>query len=695
MRPEILFPLFVAVESLKGVGPRMAPAVHRLAGPLVRDLMFLAPTGLIRRREMTVQTAVAGEVGIFDLIIGGLTKPGRPGLPFKLRANDETGFLTLVWFGGSEAWIRKQCPDGERRIVSGKVETFNDLVQIAHPDYVVSAEKRDEIVPVEPVYPATQGITSRQVRKLVMTAMESLPDLAEWQDAAWLAKQAWPSWPDAMKALHAPESEIDLDPQAPARARLAFDELLAHQLALARRRRNRQAVRAPRLAPGAAAERLLAALPFTLTGAQQRAVADIRRDLASGEQMARLLQGDVGSGKTAVAALVLADAIDSGFQAALMAPTDILARQHHERLAPLFAEVGVACALLTGRDPASVRRPVLEGLAGGRLPLVIGTHALFQDSVQFHRLGLAVIDEQHRFGVRERQRLLDKGGADGAVHLLTMSATPIPRTLELTQYGELDVSRLDEKPPGRRPIKTAVLPLDRLGEVAVRLKAAIEGGAQAYWICPLIEESEHIDLAAAEDRARDLGKLMGRPVGLVHGRMPGPERETVMQSFLDGHLPLLVATTVVEVGVDVPNATLMVIEHAERFGLAQLHQLRGRIGRSDKPSACTLLYGQSETGLGKTAVERLDILRRTEDGFEIAEADFRIRGGGDPLGLKQSGFPAYRFADPMAHAGLIRAAADDAQLILGRDPGLTSNRGRAVQMLEALFDWRSGRPSGD
>jgi ATP-dependent DNA helicase RecG len=411
--------------------------------------------------------------------------------------------------------------------------------------------------------------------------------------------------------------------------------------------------------------------------------------------MARLLQGDVGSGKTAVAALVLGDAVDSGFQAALMAPTDILARQHHERLAPLFAEAGVVCALLTGRDPASVRRPVLEGLAGGRLPLVIGTHALFQDSVQFHRLGLAVIDEQHRFGVRERQRLLDKGGADGAVHLLTMSATPIPRTLELTQYGELDVSRLDEKPPGRRPIKTAVLPLDRLGEVAVRLKAAIEGGAQAYWICPLIEESEHIDLAAAEDRARDLGKLMGHPVGLVHGRMPGPERETVMQSFLDGHLPLLVATTVVEVGVDVPNATLMVIEHAERFGLAQLHQLRGRIGRSDKPSACTLLYGQSETGLGKTALERLDILRRTEDGFEIAEADFRIRGGGDPLGLKQSGFPAYRFADPMAHAGLIRAAADDARLILGRDPGLTSDRGRAVQVLEALFDWRSGRPSGD
>ena len=695
MRPEILFPLFVPVESLKGVGPRLAPAVHRLAGPLVRDLLFLAPSGLIRRREMTALTAVEGEIGIFDLVMGGLTKPGRPGLPFKVRTNDESGFLTLIWFGGSEAWIRRQCPEGERRIVSGKVEKFNDLVQIPHPDYVLAPDKRDEIVPIEPVYPATQGLSSRQVRRLVLTALEGLPDLPEWQDPAWLGKQAWPSWSEAMTVLHAPGGEHDLDPQAPARARLAFDELLAHQLALVRRRRTRQAVRAPRIAPGQAAERLLSALPFTLTGAQQRAVADIRRDLANGEQMARLLQGDVGSGKTAVAALALADAVDSGFQAALMAPTDILARQHHERLTPLFAEAGIQCALLTGRDPASVRRPVLEGLAGGRLPVVIGTHALFQDSVAFHRLGLAVIDEQHRFGVRERQRLLDKGGPDGGVHLLTMSATPIPRTLELTQYGELDVSRLDEKPPGRRPIRTAVLPLDRLAEVATRLKAAIEAGAQAYWICPLIEESETVDLAAAEKRARDLSRLMGRPVGLMHGRMPGPERETVMQSFLDGHTPLLVATTVVEVGVDVPNATLMVIEHAERFGLAQLHQLRGRIGRSDKPSACTLLYASSDTGLGKTAVERLDILRQTEDGFEIAEADFRIRGGGDPLGLKQSGFPAYRFADPTAHASLIRAAADDARLILGRDPALTSERGRAVQVLEALFDWRASRPAGD
>ncbi len=695
MRPQILFPLFAEVSSLKGVGPRVLPLVQKVAGPLVRDLVFLSPSGVVVRRPMEAATAVDGEVGIFEIVIDRLFVPSRPGAPLKVRASDPTGFVHLVWFGGSPQHIDRLLPRGETRLVSGKVERFNGEVQIVHPD-IVTVDKAADIPASEPVYPATQGLTSRQLRKLVQAALPAAPDLAEWQDPAWLQKQNWPGWRAAIEALHAPTGEPDLSPDAPARQRLAYDEFLAHQLALARRRRAREIKPSPVIAPGAASDDLLQALPFTLTNAQAQAVAEIRRDLASGKQMGRLLQGDVGSGKTAVAALALADAAASGFQSALMAPTEILARQHYEKLGPLLETAGITAVLLTGRDTNGQRREKLAALASGQAQVAIGTHALFQDAVRFDRLALAVIDEQHRFGVSERQRLQAKGDPRiGAVHLLTMSATPIPRTLELTQYGELEVSRLMEKPPGRTPVTTAVVPLARIGEVAARLKTALDAGAQAYWICPLVAESEAIDLAAAIDRADDLRRLLGVEVGLAHGQMPGAEREAVMADFADGRIPLLVATTVVEVGVDVPNASIMVIEHADRFGLAQLHQLRGRVGRGSKASSCILLYGGQDGALGETAKERLETLRRTEDGFVIAEEDFRLRGGGDPLGLKQSGFPAYRFADPIRHRSLMLAAADDARLILNRDPDLASERGQAVQVLEELFDWKGHKAGTD
>lgn len=696
MRPEILFPLFADVTTLKGVGPRSAPLVQKVAGPLVRDVLFLSPSGVIQRRRTTAMEAVDGEIGVFEVTIDRLIPPHKHGAPIKVRAIDETGFIHLIWFAGSPRHIESLAPRGSRRLVTGKVERFNSEVQIAHPDYILPVEKADEIPLSEPVYPATQGLTSRQIRKLAQGALALAPELPEWQEPNWLAARRWVGWRAALETLHAPTNEADLTPDAPVRQRLAYDELFAHQLALARRRRARQITPAARIRPGEASARLLAALPFALTGAQEQAVVEIRADLSSGEQMGRLLQGDVGSGKTAVAALALADAASSGFQAALMAPTEILARQHHDKLSPLLDQAGVTSLLLTGRDTPAERRGKLAALASGEAQVAIGTHALFQDAVQFHRLALAVIDEQHRFGVRERQRLQAKGDpAMGGVHLLTMSATPIPRTLELTQYGELEVSRLMEKPPGRTPVTTAVLPLVRIGEVAKRLKAAVEAGAQAYWICPLVAESEAIDLAAAEDRAEDLRKLLGTEVGLAHGQMPGAGREAVMAQFAAGRLPVLVATTVVEVGVDVPNASIMVIEHADRFGLAQLHQLRGRVGRGAKASSCILLYGGEDGALGETAKERLETLRRTEDGFVIAEEDFRLRGGGDPLGLKQSGFPAYRFADPIRHRSLLLAAADDARLLLGRDPDLTSERGQAVRLLEALFDWKNERPSAN
>ncbi len=678
------------------MGPRSAPLVQKVAGPLVRDVLFLSPSGVIQRRRTTAMEAVDGEIGVFEVTIDRLIPPHKHGAPIKVRAIDDTGFIHLIWFAGSPRHIESLAPRGARRLVTGKVERFNSEVQIAHPDYIMPVEKADEIPLSEPVYPATQGLTSRQIRKLAQGALALAPELPEWQELNWLAARRWVGWRAALEALHAPTNEADLTPDTPVRQRLAYDELFAHQLALARRRRARQITPAARIAPGEASARLLAALPFTLTGAQEQAVAEIRADLTSGEQMGRLLQGDVGSGKTAVAALALVDAASNGFQAALMAPTEILARQHYDKLSPLLNQAGVRSLLLTGRDTTAERRGKLAALSSGEAQVAIGTHALFQDAVQFHRLALAVIDEQHRFGVRERQRLQAKGDpALGGVHLLTMSATPIPRTLELTQYGELEVSRLMEKPPGRTPVTTAVLPLARIGEVAKRLKAAVQAGAQAYWICPLVAESEAIDLAAAEDRAEDLRKLLGNEVGLAHGQMPGAEREAVMAEFAAGRLPVLVATTVVEVGVDVPNASIMVIEHADRFGLAQLHQLRGRVGRGAKASSCILLYGGEDGALGETAKERLETLRRTEDGFVIAEEDFRLRGGGDPLGLKQSGFPAYRFADPIRHRSLLLAAADDARLLLGRDPDLASERGQAVRLLEALFDWKNERPSAD
>ncbi|MFN3229628.1 MAG: ATP-dependent DNA helicase RecG, partial [Asticcacaulis sp.] len=508
-----------------------------------------------------------------------------------------------------------------------------------------------------------------------------LPHLNEWADPGLIQTRGWPDWRTALVALHHPEADADLLPETPARQRLAYDELLAHQIALQSHRRTRQSQPSTAYGPGPLSAAFKQALPWSLTNAQARTLAEIRADMSSGLRMNRLVQGDVGSGKTVVAALAMLDVAGAGAQAVLMAPTEILARQHYERLSAQLEPLGVACALLTGRDKGKGRAQKLEAIADGTTRLVFGTHAVFQDDVIYHRLGLAVIDEQHRFGVRERQRLCDKGES---VHVLSLSATPIPRSLALTQYGDLHLSSLDEKPPGRQPVTTAVLPLDRIGAVVARLKQAIAKGTQAYWICPLVNETEELDLAAAEARVHDLSGALGLPVGLVHGQRPPAEKEATMQAFSRGEIAVLCATTVVEVGVDVPNATIMVIEHAERFGLAQLHQLRGRVGRGGGESACILLYG---TPLSKAGRARLEVLRDTEDGFVIAERDWQLRGEGDLLGLKQSGFPAYQFADPLAHGDLLSIAARDAGLILRKPPAPDSPRAKALNQLVHLFDW--------
>jgi ATP-dependent DNA helicase RecG len=684
MRPEILFPLFAPVTSLKGVGARLEPLLRRLAGPIVRDVLFLKPHSLVRRTPATLSQATDGQVMTFEVVVEEIQKPRVSSQPLRVRVSDPTGFLTLVFFGRYGDQIARQHPVGARRIVSGKVDDDRYGRQMVHPDFMLDPARRDEIPELEAIYPATEGLPPRRVRTFVLEALERAPALPEWQDPAWLAKQRFPSWREAIQRLHHPETEADLAPTAVHRNRLAYDELLAQQLAMAQRKAERRREPAAKIPPSKLTEKVRADLPFAFTGAQDRSLSEIRADLAAGERMSRLIQGDVGSGKTVVAMCAMADVAASGGQSALMAPTEILARQHFETIEAPLAQHGVGVVLLTGRDKGAARTEKLRALASGAVQVAVGTHALFQDEVRFHQLQLAVIDEQHRFGVAERQRLLEKGFG---THVLAMSATPIPRTLELTLYGDLDVSRIDEKPPGRTPVATRAVPMGRISEVEARLKQAVDGGAQAFWICPLVSESELVDLKAAETRAGELMLTLGPKVGLVHGKMPAAAKDQTMAEFADGRLSVLVATTVVEVGVNVPNATIMVIEQAERFGLAQLHQLRGRVGRGRQESACLLLY---DPPLSETAEKRLDILRRTDDGFVIAETDLELRGGGDALGLRQSGFPDYVFADPFAHRDLIAAAGDDARLIVARDPDLSSPRGKALQVLQELFDWKAG-----
>jgi ATP-dependent DNA helicase RecG len=684
MRPEILFPLFSPIATLKGVGPRVAPLLQKLAGPVVRDVLFLRPHSVIRRTQGQIAHALDGEVMTFLVTVESYQRPRGPQQPWRMRVFDDTGFMTLVFFGSFGGQLEQRHPVDARRIISGRVEDQGYGWQMVHPDYIVAPDKAAEVPELEPVYPATAGLPARTVRRFVIEAQARAPDLPEWQDPAWLAREGFPSWREAIGRLHEPSSEAELSPQAPHLQRLAYDELLAQQLAMAQRKAERRRLPAARIAASGLAEAIRADLPFAFTGAQERALAEIRADFASGERMSRLIQGDVGSGKTVVAMCAMADVAAGGGQTAFMAPTEILARQHYETIAAPLAAHGIEAVLVTGRDKGAARKEKLAGLAAGKVQIVVGTHALFQDDVVFQRLQLAVIDEQHRFGVAERQRLLVKGAA---VHVMAMSATPIPRTLELTLYGDLDVSRIDEKPPGRTPVVTRASPMARLPQVEARLREATAAGAQAFWICPLVSESELIDLAAAETRAAELKERLGASVGLVHGKMPAAAKDAVMAEFAEGRISVLVATTVVEVGVNVPNASIMIIEQAERFGLAQLHQLRGRVGRGARESSCVLLY---DPPLSQIAQKRLDILRRTDDGFQIAETDLELRGGGDALGLRQSGLPDYVFADPFVHRELIAAAGDDARLIVARDPQLASERGKALQILQELFDWKAG-----
>lgn len=682
MRPEILFPIFAPVTSLKGVGPRIAKLIEGIAGPHIADLFWHLPSGLIDRRfAPRIADAPSGVIATITVDVVSHHPPPNRRLPYKITCEDETGRMSLVFFHARADYLNNILPEGETRVVSGKVERFNDEIQMAHPDHVGTPAERDKLQAVEPVYPLTQGLSLKVLSKAIGAALPLAPDLPEWLDPAFRKKHSWPAWREALETLHSPETEDDLSPETPARSRLAYDELLANQLALAlvrahmRRQRGRSTT-----GTGVLRNKVLAALPWRLTTSQSRALDEITADMASDARMHRLLQGDVGSGKTVVALLSMLAAVEDGGQAVILAPTEILARQHLATIAPLAEAAGIRAEILTRREKGRNRDGILARLADGTTSIAVGTHALIQTGVEFDKLTMAVIDEQHRFGVHQRLLLAEKGAA---VDILVMTATPIPRTLMLTAYGDMEVSKLSEKPAGRQPIDTRTIPLSRLSEVTAAVRRALETDARIYWVCPLVEESEKIDLSAAEDRAEQLRRQFGDRVMLVHGRMKGADKDKVMAAFAEGSARILVATTVIEVGVDVPEATIMVVEHAERFGLAQLHQLRGRIGRGDKPSTCLLLYGD---GLTETARSRLKILRDSEDGFRIAEEDLRLRGAGELLGTRQSGLPEFRIADLTVHDGLLAAARDDAQLILNRNPGLRDERGEALRMLLYLFE---------
>ncbi|GLK55653.1 ATP-dependent DNA helicase RecG [Methylopila capsulata] len=689
MRDSRLDPLFADVTSLPGVGPKVAKALTRLLGssagggaPRVVDALFHAPTGAIdRRARPTIAELIPGEIATVEVVVER-HQPGRsPRAPHRVVVADATGAMTLVFFKAQEAYIERLLPLGETRWVSGNPELFDGMVQMVHPAHVLDAEGLARLPPVEPTYPLVEGLNHNLVARIARAAFDRLPALPEWQDAAFLARSGFAGFAASLNALHRPTTPGDVSADGPALTRLAYDEVFANQLALqmVRAHMKRASGRAT-AGDGRIAAKITAALPFQLTGAQARALEAIRADLAAPMRMLRLLQGDVGSGKTVVALLAAAVAVEAGRQAALMAPTEILARQHLATLEPLAAAGGMTVALLTGREKGRERAKLLERLAAGEIDLLVGTHALFQDEVVFRDLALAIVDEQHKFGVRQRLALASKGNA---VDVLVMTATPIPRTLVLTTFGDMDHSILDEKPPGRTPIETRLFNLDRLEEIVAGVGRAIDKGARVYWVCPLVEQSETLDVAAAEDRFASLAEVFPGRVGLVHGKMKGAEKDAAVAAFVEGRTSILVATTVIEVGVNVPEATIMVIEHAERFGLSQLHQLRGRVGRGADRSMCLLLWKEP---LGETAKQRLETMKATDDGFVIAEKDLELRGEGEVLGARQSGMAVFRFARMERHAELVRIAHDDAGLVLAKDPNLTSERGEALRLLLHLFE---------
>ena len=682
MRPSVLFGLFSNLQTLKGIGPRWGKLLSTLCGNTILSVLFHLPYSVLYRPIKTDLSKVpSGSLITTKVKVLEHKKPFSKKTPYRIICEGENGLLDIVFFNYKKDYLIKQLPEGEERWISGSVDKFNNRLQMSHPDYVCPLGEEWKIPALEPVYPLTQGVTNKLMQHAAREALKALPPLPEWHEEKKMGTSGWPSFADALKTIHQPTHETDVSPVSKARQRLAYDEQLANQLALVlMRHQMKKETGIAFKGDGHLRQQLLSALPFTLTDAQQRVINEIIGDMQSPFRMLRLLQGDVGSGKTIVGLLAMLNAVESGYQAALMAPTDILVRQHFAKIEQLCGPLGIKVALLTGRDKGKNRQETLEKIASGEAQIIIGTHALFSEDVVFTKLGFVLIDEQHRFGVGQRLALTKKAPKTDT---LVMTATPIPRTLALTYYGDMDISILGEKPPTRKPAVTRVLNVRKIPETVEALKTYINEGRQVYWICPLIEETEKSDLANATSRFEYLSNLFPDKVGLIHGKMKGPEKDAVMQDFIDKKYSILVSTTVIEVGVDVKNASIMIIEQAERFGLSGLHQLRGRIGRGDESATCLLLY---DYPLSDTAKQRLNIMRTSDDGFYIAEQDLKLRGAGEVLGTRQSGWESFRLTDMTFHEDLIASARQEAVEIIKTDPTLSSERGKALRILLCLFD---------
>lgn len=682
MRPSILNPLFSSLDTLNGIGSRFETLLKNLCGSKVVDLLWHLPSGIIDRRcNIPLRAAQNGQLWTGKVRVVEHIAPHTRKQPYRIIVEDESEQLILIFFKTFGDNLTKQFPVGSEKIISGKIEIFNRSLQMAHPDYIVDAAFPERMPLIETVYPLTAGITNKMLNKQISQALQNVPELPEWLDERLMKQENFSSFKQSLWQAHHPQKYDDLSPNSSARRRLAYDELLANQLSLAivRQRLKKQKGRSLS-AKGDLKQKLLKNLPFELTSAQKRAIAEIENDMQSDYRMLRLLQGDVGSGKTIVALITMLNAVECGCQAAIMAPTEILAQQHHESISALCDKIGVKTALLTGNTKVKYRKQLLQDLANGDTQILIGTHALFTEDVTFKDLAYIIVDEQHRFGVKQRLSLSQKGYL---CDVLVMTATPIPRTLVLTQYGDMEYSKIDELPVGRKPVTTTVMPLTKIHDVVAALERRLKDGTQAYWVCPLVEESEKIDLSAATERFESLQKIFGSEVGLIHGKMKESEKDAVMEEFKNGKLKLLVSTTVIEVGVNVPAATIMIVEHAERFGLAQLHQLRGRIKRGNQASSCILMYGYP---LSDIARQRLNTMKQTEDGFIIAEEDLKLRGGGEILGTRQSGFNSFKTADLSIHSDLLQIAYKDAAMIIHNDPELQTQRGQNLRTLLYLFE---------
>ncbi len=681
MRPPILFPLFADVTTFAGIGDKYAKLLGNLDIKKIGDVLWHLPYSLVNRNIVpSLKNVKIGEVNTVEVSVIEHEPPRRKSQPYRVMCEDNLGNqLLLCFFKAYTSSIEKNLPVGEKRFVSGKIESFNNMLQMSHPDYIVKDLKG--VPQYEPIYGLTAGITNKFMNKLAEQALQRVPDFAEWQDENFLRQRRFPSFNQAIIAVHHPRNIDDLLPTNPIRTRLAYDELLANQLALAIVRQKIKKQKGRKISGnGLLRRKVLDMLPFKLTNAQEKVLGEIFADQASDNRMLRLLQGDVGSGKTVVALLTMLNAVECGTQAAIMAPTEILAKQHMETIGPVCEAIGLRAELLIGKVKGKARNKIIADLAEGKIDILIGTHALFVEDVEFNDLACVIIDEQHRFGVHQRLNLSNKGNK---ADILVMTATPIPRSLILTAFGDMEYSKIDQLPEGRKPVDTRVMPLTKADDVIEALKNKLKQGARAYWVCPLVEESEKLDLAAAEQRFELLQKVFGDKVGLIHGKMKEKQKDEIMEQFKSGKINLLVATTVIEVGVNVPEATIMIIEHAERFGLAQLHQLRGRVKRGNNAATCLLLYGYP---ISDTARARLQVMKQTEDGFLIAEEDLKLRGGGEILGTKQSGFTNFRLADMSVHQGLLLTASQDAKMIVNNDPDLKTPRGDALRTLLYLFE---------